>query len=137
MSAKKTKYVDGFVLVVPKENIDDYKKMASEAGEVWMKHGALRYRECMLEDGNPQPDDLTFTFPIMTKVKPKADETVWFSYIEFESKAHRDEVNASVMEDPYMKNYDDGSTKEEQMEKMPFDVKRMAYGGFEVMVGGD
>lgn len=122
MATPKTRYVDGFVLVIPKKSVNEYKKMARKAAKVWMKHGALSYRECMLEDKKPKW--VTFTFPIAAKAKP--NETVWFSYIEFKSKKHRDQVNAKVMSDP--------SLKSESMDKMPFDMERMAYGGFTVEV---
>ncbi len=126
MAKSKTTYVDGFVLVIPKKNVAKYKKMAKEASEVWLKHGALSYKECMLEDKKPKW--VTFTFPIMAKAK--ANETVWFSYIEYKSKAHRDQVNKKVMklmEEQYGK-------PEDHMNEMPFDMKRMAYGGFTVEV---
>lgn len=125
MKKNKTKYVDGFVLVVPKKNVAEYRKMAEKAGKIWMKYGALDYKECMLDDA--KPEFVTFTFPIMAKAKPS--ETVWFSYIEYKSKKHRDQVNAKVMKDPFMKMDDPN-----HMEKMPFDMKRVAYGGFKVEV---
>ena len=120
-----TKYVDGFVLVVPKKRVAEYKKMAQGAAKMWKKYGALSYRECMLDD--PKPKWVTFFFPVMAKAKP--NETVWFSYIEYKSKKHRDAVNAKVMNDPSMKDMGPND-----MSKMPFDMKRMAYGGFEVVV---
>jgi uncharacterized protein YbaA (DUF1428 family) len=120
------KYVDGFVLVVPKDKVTEYRNMASDAGKLWMKYGALSFKECMLEEAKPEHAELTF--PQLTDVK--SDETVWFSYIEYESKKHRDEVNAKVMAEPSMKSDDPN-----HMEKMPFDMKRMAYGGFTVEVG--
>lgn len=125
MTKNKANYVDGFVLVVPKKRIDEYRKMAQDAGKMWMKYGALEYKECQLDDAKPKW--VTFTFPKMTKVKP--NETVWFSYIVYKSKKHRNEVNAKVMKDPSMKS-DDPS----HMEKMPFDMKKMAYGGFKIVV---
>lgn len=121
------KYVDGFVLVVPKKNLAEYKKMASEAGKIWMKYGALEYKECVGEDLNPDMGGEKFlTFPKMTKTKP--DETVVFSYIVYKSRKHRDQVNAKVMKDPTM---NDPKNKEKPM---PFDMKKMAYGGFETLV---
>lgn len=124
------KYVDGFVLVVPKNKVAEYKKMAKEGAEVWKKSGALDYFECMGEDLKSKsmagPKPLSFTK--MTKAKP--NETVWFSFVTFKSKKHRDEVNAVVMkamEEKYGKNQD---------MVMPFDIKRMAYGGFQVEVEG-
>lgn len=124
---QKTSYVDGFVLVIPKKKIPAYRKMAQEAAKVWMKFGALGYKECMLDDA--KPPHVTFKFPIMTKAKPS--ETVWFSYIEFKSKKHRDQVNAKVM-----KYFDDKYKDSNQMKDMPFDMKRMAYGGFKVLISG-
>ncbi len=124
--ADKTTYVDGYVLVVPKKRVDEYKKMAEEGGKMWMKFGALSYKECMLDDAKPK--FITFFFPKMALAKPS--ETVWFSYIEFKSKKHRDQVNAKVMKSMSMDS--DPSHKE-----MPFDMKRMAYGGFNVMVSGE
>lgn len=126
MAKPQTKYVDGFVLVVPKKKVAEYRKMAREASKIWLKYGALDYKECMLDDA--KPPFVTFTFPLMVKAKPS--ETVWFSYIEYKSKKHRDQVNAKVMKDPFMQSDDP-----HHMEKMPFDMKRMAYGGFRVIVG--
>jgi len=117
----KANYVDGFVLVVPRKNVATYRKMASEAAKVWRKFGALDYKECMMDDGKPKFTVLTFGK--MTKVK--AGETVWFSYIVYRSRAHRDAVNKKVMAYFHAK-YD---KKDMQM---PFDMKRMAYAGFRV-----
>lgn len=123
------KYVDGFVLVVPKKNLAAYKKMAALGGKVWRKHGALDYKECIGEDLNPEMGGMqVFPFPKMTKLKP--GETVVFSYILYKSRSHRDQVNAKVMKDPLMNN------PEYKDQPMPFDMKRMAYGGFEVIVDG-
>lgn len=119
----KTKYVDGFVLTVPKSKIQAYKKMAAEGQKMWLKNGALDYKECMADDMNPKW--VTLTFPKMAKAKPS--EVVFFSFITYKSRAHRDQVNAKVM-----KGMD--KAKEKDM-AMPFDMKRMAYGGFEVVVG--
>lgn len=119
-----TKYVDGFVLTVRKDQLDLYKEMAELGKRVWMKHGALNYKECMMDHANPE--GVEFTFPKMAQATE--EEVVFFSYIEFESRAHRDEVNAKVMSDPEMNHKDwEG--------KMPFDMKKFAYGGFEVFVG--
>ena len=126
------KYVDGFVLVVPKNKVAEYKKMAEEGKEAWMKHGALSFFECMGEDiktkamGGVKP----LEFTKLTKAKP--DETVWFSFIVFKSKKHRDEVNKKVM-DEMSEKYKDMDPKDFSM---PFDTKRMAYGGFAVEVEG-
>ena len=126
---QKVGYVDGFVLVVPKSKTAIYRKMAAEGAKMWMKHGALSYRECIGDDLHPTMGGMpVFTFPEMTK--PGKDETVWFSYIEYKSRAHRDAVNKKVMA-LMEKKYGD----HKNMPPMPFDTKRMAYGGFKVSVG--
>ena len=114
-------YVDGFVLVVPKKKLAIYKKMATRAATVWRDHGALDYRECVGDDLKVK---MGLPFPKLAKTK--AGETVVFSYIVYKSRAHRDKVNAKVMKD---KRLFEGMPKE-----MPFDMKRMCYGGFEVIV---
>lgn len=122
------KYVDGFVLVVPKDKAADYEKMAKEGAEMWMKFGALEYFECKGDDlktkamGGMKP----LAFTKMAKAKPSED--VWFSFIVYKSKKHRDEVNKKVMVemDKLKDKYKDAT--------MPFDMKRMAYGGFSVEV---
>ena len=114
-------YVDGFVLVVPKKKIAAYKKMAARAAMVWKDHGALDYRECVGDDLKVK---MGLPFPKLAKTKP--GETVVFSYIVYKSRAHRDKVNAKVMKD---KRLFEGMPKE-----MPFDMKRMAYGGFKTLV---
>jgi uncharacterized protein YbaA (DUF1428 family) len=114
-------YVDGFVLVVPKRKIAVYKKMATRAAMVWKDHGALDYRECVGDDLKVK---MGLPFPKLAKTKP--GETVVFSYIVYKSRAHRDKVNAKVMKD---KRLSEGMPKE-----MPFDMKRMAYGGFKTLV---
>ena len=119
MPKKQTTYIDGFVIVVPKEKLAEYRKMAEVGKRVWLKHGALDYKECV-------GDDLQPTFLKMAKVK--SGETVWVSYIEYESKKHRDQVNAKVMKDPAM---NDPRWKDKPM---PFDMKRVSYGGFKVAV---
>jgi uncharacterized protein YbaA (DUF1428 family) len=115
-------YVDGFVLPLPKRNLDAYRRMARKAGKVWREHGALEYRECV-------GDDVTVgevtSFP--RSVQLKRGETVVFSWIVFKSRAHRDRVNAKVMKDPRLAEMMDSKA-------MPFDAKRMIYGGFEVVV---
>lgn len=122
------KYVDGFVLPVPKKNIKDYIKMSRAMGKLMKKYGALEYIECEGDDLNPamMVGMKSAKFEKIAKAKP--DETVLFSFIVFKSKAHRDSVNAKVMKDPSM---DDPKIKDM---KMPFDMKRMAYGGFKVIV---
>ena len=116
------KYVDGFVLAVPKKNVAEYRRMAQAAGKIWRKHGALEFRECVGEDLKTK---MGVPFPRLAKTK--AGETVFFSYIVYKSRAHRDSVNKKVMKDPRMNKMMDGKA-------MPFDVKRMAYGGFKVLV---
>jgi len=120
----KGTYVDGFVLSVPKKNTAKYKKMAREAMQVWKKFGALDYKECKLTDVRPDKM-VTFTFPKMAKTKPS--EAVWFSFIIYKSRQHRDAVNKKVMA-YFNKKYG------KQEMKMPFDMKRFAYGGFKVEV---
>ena len=120
-------YVDGFVLLVPKKKLKAYKKMAQIGGNLWKKHGALKYFECAGDDLNPNMGGMKLsTFPKMAKSKP--GETVVFSFIVFKSKAHRNKVNAKVMKDPTMCDPQWKDTP------MPFDMKRMAYGGFKVIV---
>ncbi len=124
------KYVDGFVLVVPNDKAEEYKKMAEGGRDAWMRHGALEYYECRGDDLTPQEmgDEKTRAFPEMTGAT--SDETVWFSFIVFNSKEHRDEVNAKVMQEM-------GEKAEEYKDMvMPVDMKRMAYGGFKVEVEG-
>jgi len=119
------KYVDGFVFVVPKRNLGAYRKMAQLAGRVWKKHGALEYFECAGDDLNPNTGNMkATTFPKITKLKK--GESVWFSFIVYKSKSHRNNVNKKVMK--YFEK-----DKDKNM-KMPFDMKRMAYGGFKVIV---
>ena len=113
-------YVDGFVLAVPKNNLDAYRELARKAGAIWREYGALEYRECVADD--VKPGEVT-SFPQSVQLKP--DEVVVFSWIVYESRAKRDEVNAKVMSDPRLKM--DPAT-------MPFDAKRMIYGGFETIV---
>ena len=119
-------YVDGFVLPVKKNNLKAYKKMAALGGKIWKKHGALHYFECLGDDLKSAKKWGCLQFTKMAKAKP--DETVFFSFIVFKSKAHRNKVNALVMKDPLMQN------PEWKDKPMPFDMKRMAYGGFKTMV---
>lgn len=115
-------YIDGYVLPVPKKNLAAYRRMAQKAGKVWREHGALEFRECVGDDLNPK---MVMTFPRTIKLKP--GETVVFSWIMFKSRAHRDSVNAKVMKDPRL-------AKMMDMKSIPFDSKRMVYGGFKVLV---
>jgi uncharacterized protein YbaA (DUF1428 family) len=124
------KYVDGFVLVVPNDKTEEYKKIAEGGRDSWMKHGALAYFECRGDDLVTQEmgGQKAREFPEMTGATD--DQTVWFSFIVFESKAHRDEVNAKVMAE--MGEAADASANM----TMPFDTNQMAYGGFQVEVEG-
>ena len=113
-------YVDGFVLVVPKKNIAAYKRMSAKAGKIWRELGALDYYEAAGDDLNIK---MGIPFPKLAKIKP--GETVVFAWILYRSKTHRNRVNAKVMKDPRILKMPD---------PMPFDVKRMSYGGFKVIV---
>jgi uncharacterized protein YbaA (DUF1428 family) len=124
------KYVDGFVLVVPKDKVLEYTKMATEGRDAWMKHGALEYYECKGNDLEPKEMGDMKQLAFTELAKTTADETVWFSFIVFKSKEHRDEVNKKVMEEMSEK-YKDAKDL-----TMPFDMRRMAYGGFSVEVEG-
>lgn len=115
------RYVDGFVVPVPKKNMQAYRRMALKAGKVWREHGALEYVECAADD--VKPGKLT-SFPQSVKLKP--GETVVFSWIVYKSRAHRDRVNAKVMKDPRLASMMNPKT-------VPFDGKRMFWGGFKVM----
>ena len=116
------RYVDGYVLPVPKKNLAAYRRMAEKAGRIWREHGALEYRECAGEDLK-----VKFGVPFSRLAKAKPGETVVFSWIVFKSRTHRDRVNAKVMKDPRIAAM--GNRK-----SMPFDVTRMAYGGFNILV---
>jgi uncharacterized protein YbaA (DUF1428 family) len=116
------KYVDGYILPVPKKNLAAYRRMAQKAGKVWMEHGALQFCECV---GDDLKTKMGASFP--QTIKLKSGEAVVFSWIMFKSRAHRDSVNAKVMKDPRLNQMMD-------MKSMPFDSKRMVYGGFKTMV---
>jgi uncharacterized protein YbaA (DUF1428 family) len=113
-------YVDGYVLAVPRKNVKAYARMAKMGAEMWMRHGALDFKECI---GDDLETKMGTPFTKMMKLKP--DETVVFSWIVFKSKAHRDRVNAKVMKE---------MEKMGDMPEMPFDMKRMVYGGFKAIV---
>ena len=117
-------YVDGFVLPVPKKNLPAYLKIARKAGKIWKEHGALEYRECVAEDIDHKN---IFVSSFADSVDAKRGETVIFAWIVYKSRAHRDRVNAQVMQDPRMDKLVDPK-------KPPFDMKRMLYGGFSVKV---
>jgi len=114
-------YVDGFVVPVPKDKVEAYRRLARKAGKIWKKYGALEYVECIADDVKPGKRT---SFP--QSVKLKADETVVFSYIVYASRAARDRTLAKVMQDPLFDGMD--------MKTMPFDGKRMFMGGFKVLV---
>ena len=118
------KYVDGFVVPVPKKKLQAYRAMAKKAGKIWREHGALEFVECVADD--VKVGKVT-SFPRSVKQKPS--ETVVFSYIVYKSRADRDSVNKKVMADPRLKDMMDPKA-------MPFDGKRMIYGGFKVLVQG-
>jgi uncharacterized protein YbaA (DUF1428 family) len=124
------KYIDGFVLVVPKGKEAEYQKMAEMGRDSWMKHGALQYFECRGDDLKQQEmgDEKSRAFAEMTGAN--SDENVWFSFIVFESKEHRDEVNKKVIEEM------SEMAEEQNIFSMTVDMKKMAYGGFEVAVEG-
>lgn len=115
-----TLYVDGFVIPVPKKNLNVYRRMAQKAGKIWRDHGALEFRECVGDDLNVK---MGLPFPRGIKIKPA--ETVVFSWITYKSRAHRDRVNIRVIKDPRF---------DKMPKTMPFDVKRMLYGGFKTIV---
>lgn len=114
-------YVDGFVLPVPKRKLEAYRRMARKAGKVWKEHGALDFKECVADDVKRGK---WTSFPRAVKLKP--GETVFFSYIVYKSRRDRDRVNAKVMKDERIAGMD--------MKDMPFDARRMIYGGFKVVV---
>jgi uncharacterized protein YbaA (DUF1428 family) len=116
------RYVDGFVLPVPKKHLEAYRRMTQKASKVWRDHGALEVRECGGDDIN-----VKMGVSFARSVKLKGGETVVFSWIVFKSRAHRDRVNAKVMKDPRIARMMDPAS-------MPFDHKRMLYGGFKVLV---
>ena len=115
-------YVDGFVLTVPTKNLAAYRRMAKKSGKIWREYGALEYRECVGDDLK-----VTFGVPFPRLARAKPSETVVFSWIVYKSREHRDRVNAKVMKDPRLAGMCGSKS-------MPFDMKRMAYGGFKVLV---
>ena len=115
----KSKYIDGFLMVMAKKDVAKYVAIAKQAGKLWMKHGALAYCECVGEDLA-----VGFGVPFDKRAKCKRNETVVFSWVAFKSKAHRDKVNVAVLADPKMAKLAD--------QPMPFDMKRMSYAGFDV-----
>jgi len=117
------RYVDGFVLPVPEKNLKAYRAMSQKAGKIWRDHGAIEYVEAVADDL-----EVKFGVSFTRLVKPKPGETVVFSFIVYKSRADRDRVNAKVMKDPRM------GKMMKKGEPMPFDVKRMVYGGFKMLV---
>jgi len=117
-----SKYVDGFVLSVPSKNLETYRAMAEKASVVWKEHGALEYRECVGDHMDPEG-----VVPFPKLAGAKEDEVVVFAYITYNSREHRDEVNAKVMSDPRITEVCGGN-------EMPFDCSRMAFGGFKTIV---
>jgi uncharacterized protein YbaA (DUF1428 family) len=115
-------YVDGFVVPVPKKNLQAYRRLARKAGKIWREHGALEFRECVADDVKVGK---WTSFPRSVKLKP--GETVGFSWITYKSRAHRDRVNAKVMKDKRL-------AEMMNPKAMPFDGKRMIYGGFKVLL---
>lgn len=115
-------YVDGFVVPVPKKNLAAYRRLSQKAGKIWREYGATDYKECVSDDVKVGK---WTSFPRSVKQKPS--ETVVFSWIQYKSRAHRDKVNAQVMKDPRLKSMMDPKS-------MPFDAKRMIYGGFKVFI---
>ncbi len=116
------RYVDGYVVPVPKKNLEAYRRMAQKAGKVWREHGALEYIECAADDVKPGKRT---SFPQSVKLKP--GETVVFAYVVYKSRAHRDRVNAKVMKDPRLASM-------MNIKALPFDAKRMFWGGFKTIV---
>lgn len=114
-------YVDGFVIPLPKKNLKAYKNMAKQGAKIWMKYGALGYYECVGDDLTAQ--NMGIGFPKMVKAKP--DETIVFAFILYKNRAHRNRVNKKVISDPSMS---------EVPQPMPFNMKKMAFGGFQVIV---
>ncbi|MDM0090536.1 MULTISPECIES: DUF1428 domain-containing protein [unclassified Variovorax] len=116
------RYVDGFVVPVPKDKLPAYRRMAQKAGKIWREHGALEYIECVADDVKPGKST---SFP--QSVKLQEDEVVVFSWIAFTSRKQRDAINAKVMADPRLKSMMDPKA-------MPFDAQRMFFGGFKTLV---
>jgi uncharacterized protein YbaA (DUF1428 family) len=115
------RYFDGFVIPIPTRNLAAYRRMARKAGRIWRDHGALEFKECVGEDLN-----VKYGPGFRQGIKSQRGETVLFSFIGYKSRAHRDRVNARVMQDPRMNALGD-------VQAMPFDMNRMIYGGFKVI----
>jgi uncharacterized protein YbaA (DUF1428 family) len=117
-------YVDGFVLPLPKKNVEAYRRLAKKMSKIWREYGALDYRECVGDDLN-----VKFGLPFPRGIKSKPGETVVFAWIVYKSRAHRDRINAKIMKDPRMGEACDPGN-------MPFDCQRMLVGGFKTIVRG-
>lgn len=115
-------YVDGYVIPIPKKNLAAYARIAKQACKIWLEHGALDYKECAGDDLHIKP-----LMPFLKGIKAKPGETVVFAYVVFKSRKHRDKVNAAVMKDPRIHTMCDPKD-------IPFDCKRMLYGGFKAFV---
>lgn len=115
-------YVDGFLLAVPARKLAAYRRIAAKAGKVWKEHGALEYRECVGDDVN-----VKWGIPFPKRVKPKKGEVIVFSWIVYKSRADRDRILPKIMQDKRLADTMDPKA-------MPFDMKRMSYGGFKVIV---
>lgn len=126
MSTTTLPYVDGFVIPLPKSNVEAYKKVASASAVIWKEHGALDYKECLLEDAR-----IEGVYSFLDLTGAKEDETVIFAYIVYPSREVRDAVNAKVMADPRMLEICPGNNPDAVM---PFDIARMAMGGFQTIV---
>lgn len=124
MKQQTGNYVDGFVLLVPKKNREAYKKMATAGKKLWMKHGALDYKECVIDDAKPKMIKLTFA----KLTGAKANEEVWFSFVTYKSKAHRDAVSKKAIAEMQA-----SKDKWKDM-KMPFEMDKMAFAGFKKIV---
>lgn len=130
MTKNKANYVDGYVFLVPRKNVNAYIKLAEEANKTWMKCGALEYKECMADDLKTASMDGESGLSFKDLTRAKKDETIWFSFITYKSRADRDQVNKKVMAEM------NKQTEKFKAFKMPFDMKKMAYAGFKVRVSG-
>jgi uncharacterized protein YbaA (DUF1428 family) len=130
----KSTYIDAYVLVIARDKVEKYRKMAQDGCNIWMKHGALSYRECMGQDLSPNMEGME-SLPFPQLVNLKDTETVWFSYIEYASKEHRDEVNKKVMAHWEEKAKEDPNSMNDCIDVM--DMKRFSTGGFSVEVSNN
>ena len=130
----KATYIDAYILVIPKNKVEKYKKMAEDGCNIWMKNGALSYRECMGQDLSPDINGMGW-LPFPQLVNLQDDETVWFSYIEYASKEHRDEVNKKVMASWEEKWKEDPESMNDCMDIM--DMNRFSTGGFSIEVSNN